>query len=63
MVHAKNTQTESETGEDPEKTDEDKADRKDPVKHWSIERFKKEYRKFNVDLAPKVLDWENIEFV
>lgn len=56
MVHAKNTQTESETGEDPEKTDEDKADRKDPVKHWSIERFKKEYRKFNVDLAPKVLD-------
>ncbi|KAL7289860.1 hypothetical protein TKK_0016258 [Trichogramma kaykai] len=54
-VLAKNTQTES--SEEPsgaEKVDDDKSDKKD-TKHWSIDRIKKEYRRFNIDLAPKLL--------
>ncbi|XP_077278479.1 rab escort protein isoform X2 [Temnothorax americanus] len=58
-VSSKDTQTES-SGDSAavdgaEKTDQDKADRKENVKQWSIDRIKKEYRRFNIDLAPKLL--------
>lgn len=54
-VSSKDTQTEtSEDAEGTEKTDEDKNDKKE-TKHWSIDRIKKEYRRFNIDLAPKVI--------
>ncbi|KAL0116105.1 hypothetical protein PUN28_011162 [Cardiocondyla obscurior] len=58
-VSSKDTQTESSgdcaTVEGAEKTDQDKADKKENVKQWSIDRIKKEYRRFNIDLAPKLL--------
>lgn len=59
-VSSKDTQTESSgdsaAAENAEKTDQDKADKKDneTMKQWSIDRIKKEYRRFNIDLAPKV---------
>lgn len=57
-VSSKDTQTESSgdtaAAEGVEKTDQDKADKKENVKQWSIDRIKKEYRRFNIDLAPKV---------
>lgn len=56
QLSSKDTQTEGSTdvsGDDAEKTDEDKSDKKE-TKHWSIDRIKKEYRRFNIDLAPKV---------
>lgn len=59
-VSSKDTQTEgsgdSAAAENAEKTDQDKADKKDneTMKQWSIDRIKKEYRRFNIDLAPKV---------
>lgn len=58
-VSSKDTQTESSGDtaaavEGAEKTDQDKADKKENVKQWSIDRIKKEYRRFNIDLAPKV---------
>lgn len=57
-VSCKDTQTEnsgdSAAAESMEKTDQDKADKKENVKQWSIDRIKKEYRRFNIDLAPKV---------
>lgn len=57
-VSSKVTQTEgsgdSAAVEGTEKTDQDKADKKEIVKQWSIDRIKKEYRRFNIDLAPKV---------
>jgi len=57
-VSSKDTQTESSgdttASEGMEKTDQDKADKKENVKQWSIDRIKKEYRRFNIDLAPKV---------
>lgn len=57
-VSSKDTQTESSGDsaavEGVEKTDQDKADKKENVKQWSIDRIKKEYRRFNIDLAPKV---------
>jgi len=58
-VSSKDTQTESSGDstaiEGAEKTDQDKADKKETVKQWSIDRIKKEYRRFNIDLAPKVI--------
>ncbi|XP_012273654.1 rab proteins geranylgeranyltransferase component A 1 [Orussus abietinus] len=42
-------------GENGEKSDKDKAEKKEQVKLWSIDRIKKEYRRFNIDLAPKLL--------
>lgn len=58
VVSSKDTQTENsgDSGaiEGAEKTDQDKADKKENVKQWSIDRIKKEYRRFNIDLAPKV---------
>ncbi|KAG5311118.1 RAE1 geranylgeranyltransferase, partial [Acromyrmex insinuator] len=57
-VSSKDTQTEGSgdsTLEGAEKTDQDKADKKENVKQWSIDRIKKEYRRFNIDLAPKLL--------
>ena len=59
-LSSKDTQTESSGDDNPllggaEKSDEDKSDKKEPTKHWSIDRIKKEYRKFNIDLAPKVI--------
>lgn len=58
VVSSKDTQTESSgdsnTVGGAEKTDQDKADKKENVKQWSIDRIKKEYRRFNIDLAPKV---------
>ncbi|XP_033218479.1 rab proteins geranylgeranyltransferase component A 2 [Belonocnema kinseyi] len=57
-VSSKDTQTEG-AGDAPpegaEKSDEDKVEKKELVKHWSTDRIKKEYRKFNIDLAPKLL--------
>lgn len=57
-MSSKDTQTESSGDstavEGAEKTDQDKADKKENVKQWSIDRIKKEYRRFNIDLAPKV---------
>lgn len=54
---SKDTQTDG-SGDAPaegdEKCDEDKAEKKEIVKHWSTDRIKKEYRRFNIDLAPKV---------
>lgn len=58
VVSSKVTQTESSgdssAADGAEKTDQDKADKKENVKQWSIDRIKKEYRRFNIDLAPKV---------
>ena len=54
---SKDTQTEGSgdaPASDAEKSDEDGAEKKELVKHWSTDRIKKEYRKFNIDLAPKV---------
>lgn len=55
---SKDTQTEG-SGDAPaegdEKCDEDKVEKKEIVKHWSTDRIKKEYRRFNIDLAPKLL--------
>ncbi|XP_066581307.1 rab proteins geranylgeranyltransferase component A [Prorops nasuta] len=55
-VSSKDTQTEGSGDnvnvEGLEKTDKEK---KEPVKQWSIDRIKKEYRRFNIDLAPKLL--------
>ncbi|XP_031838052.1 rab escort protein [Nomia melanderi] len=58
VVSSKDTQTDSTgegSGSGDEKADEDKVDKKENVKHWSIDRIRKEYRKFNIDLAPKLL--------
>lgn len=60
-VSAKDTQTDvppdnsGEKAEGSEKGDEDKSEKKEEVRHWSVERIKKEYRRFNIDLAPKVI--------
>ncbi|XP_043490567.1 rab proteins geranylgeranyltransferase component A 1 [Polistes fuscatus] len=59
VLSSKDTQTDG-TGdsvgnEGAEKTDEDNTEKKEIVKHWSIDRIKKEYRRFNIDLAPKLL--------
>lgn len=58
VLSSKDTQTDgvgdSASNEGTEKTDEDSTEKKEIVKHWSIDRIKKEYRRFNIDLAPKV---------
>lgn len=57
VVSSKDTQTEGlidAPAEGDEKTDDDKSDKKE-TKPWSIDRIKKEYRRFNIDLAPKVI--------
>lgn len=58
MQSSKDTQTDAsgdgQSGEDGEKSDEERAEKKELTKHWSIDRIKKEYRRFNIDLAPKV---------
>jgi hypothetical protein len=56
LVLTKDTQTECSSdvsADGTEKIDEDKQDKKE-TKHWSVDRIKKEYRRFNIDLAPKV---------
>ena len=61
-VFTKDTQTDNvdSTPNDDEKTDDDKIDKKE-TKHWSVDRIKKEYRKFNIDLAPKVnMNWKKV---
>ncbi|XP_035734550.1 rab proteins geranylgeranyltransferase component A 1-like [Vespa mandarinia] len=59
VLSSKDTQTDgigdSANNEGTEKTDEDNTEKKEIVKHWSIDRIKKEYRRFNIDLAPKLL--------
>ncbi|KAL2720874.1 rab proteins geranylgeranyltransferase component A 1 [Vespula squamosa] len=59
VLSSKDTQTDgigdSASNEGTEKTDEDNTEKKEIVKHWSIDRIKKEYRRFNIDLAPKLL--------
>ncbi|KAI4499972.1 hypothetical protein M0802_004842 [Mischocyttarus mexicanus] len=59
VLSSKDTQTDgigdSVGNEGTEKTDEDNTEKKEIVKHWSIDRIKKEYRRFNIDLAPKLL--------
>ncbi|XP_034936778.1 rab proteins geranylgeranyltransferase component A 1 [Chelonus insularis] len=58
-LSSKDTQTEStaesEATDAAEKADDEKSENKDGVKHWTIDRIKKEYRRFNIDLAPKLL--------
>lgn len=56
VVSTKDTQTEGsgDAAEGAEKSDEDKSEKKELVKQWSVERIKKDYRRFNIDLAPKV---------
>ncbi|XP_017757912.1 PREDICTED: rab proteins geranylgeranyltransferase component A 1 [Eufriesea mexicana] len=58
VVSSKDTQTDS-TGDGncsgDEKADDGKVEKKENVKQWSIDRIRKEYRKFNIDLAPKLL--------
>ncbi|XP_011501244.1 PREDICTED: rab proteins geranylgeranyltransferase component A 1 isoform X1 [Ceratosolen solmsi marchali] len=57
LVLTKDTQTDGSNDTSSlttEKTDEDKNDKKE-TKHWSVDRIKKEYRRFNIDLAPKLL--------
>lgn len=58
VLSTKDTQTdgagEGASSEDGEKSDEERAEKKELTKHWSIDRIKKEYRRFNIDLAPKV---------
>ncbi|XP_058789210.1 rab proteins geranylgeranyltransferase component A 1 [Phymastichus coffea] len=56
-VSSKDTQTENSGNanfEGAEKSDEHKSVQKE-TKHWSVDRIKKEYRRFNIDLAPKLL--------
>ncbi|KAJ8675672.1 hypothetical protein QAD02_011458 [Eretmocerus hayati] len=54
-VSTKDTQTEADApGDGAEKTDETKSDKKE-TKPWSVDRIKREYRRFNIDLAPKLL--------
>ncbi|XP_053970848.1 rab proteins geranylgeranyltransferase component A 1 [Hylaeus anthracinus] len=58
VVSSKDTQTDSTgdgTGSSDEKADGDKVEKKENVKQWSIDRIRMEYRKFNIDLAPKLL--------
>ncbi|XP_076233779.1 rab escort protein [Calliopsis andreniformis] len=58
VVSSKDTQTDSigdGSGSGDEKPDDDKVEKKENVKQWSIDRIRKEYRKFNIDLAPKLL--------
>lgn len=58
VVSSKDTQTDTigdGTGGGDEKADDDKVEKKENVKHWSIDRIRKEYRKFDIDLAPKLL--------
>ncbi|XP_076629473.1 rab escort protein [Colletes latitarsis] len=58
VVSTKDTQTDNigdGSGSGDEKTDDDKVEKKENVKQWSIDRIRKEYRKFNIDLAPKLL--------
>lgn len=58
-LSTKQSQTEITDDNDEEKNkktnDDDNIENKDHTKHWTIERIKKEYRKFNIDLAPKLL--------
>ena len=57
VVSSKDTQTDSTgdgSGSGDEKSDDDKVEKKENVKQWRIDRIRKEYRKFNIDLAPKV---------
>ncbi|XP_015113008.1 rab proteins geranylgeranyltransferase component A 1 [Diachasma alloeum] len=53
-LSTKESQTESEADE-KEKSDDEKSEHKETTKHWTIDRIKKEYRRFNIDLAPKLL--------
>lgn len=55
VVSSKDTQTDN-TGDGSGSGDEksDEVEKKENVKQWSIDRIRKEYRKFNIDLAPKV---------
>ncbi|KAK2586255.1 hypothetical protein KPH14_001511 [Odynerus spinipes] len=59
VLSSKDTQTDgigdSGSNDGAEKTDDDNTEKKEIVKHWSIDRIKKEYRRFNIDLAPKLL--------
>ncbi|XP_046488159.1 rab escort protein isoform X2 [Neodiprion pinetum] len=59
VLSTKDTQTDGSgdtaANDGAEKSDEDKSEKKETVKQWSIDRIKKEYRKFNIDLAPKLL--------
>ncbi|XP_076164472.1 rab escort protein isoform X2 [Ptiloglossa arizonensis] len=58
VVSSKDTQTDSTgdgSGSGDEKADDDKIEKKENVKQWSTDRIRKEYRKFNIDLAPKLL--------
>lgn len=57
-LSTKEVQTEVTGDEQENKTTDDNidnAENKDHTKHWTIERIKKEYRRFNIDLAPKLL--------
>lgn len=56
IVSCKDTQTDhiGDGPENVEKSTDDKLEKKENVKHWSTDRIKKEYRRFNIDLAPKV---------
>ncbi|XP_076397043.1 rab escort protein isoform X2 [Megachile rotundata] len=57
VVSSKDTQTDNgdNSGSGDEKVDDDKIEKKENVKQWSIDRISNEYRKFNIDLAPKLL--------
>ncbi|CAG5079523.1 Similar to CHM: Rab proteins geranylgeranyltransferase component A 1 (Homo sapiens) [Cotesia congregata] len=58
QLSSKDTQTEGteENKEnDTEKDDADPNNHKEHVQRWSKDRIKKEYRRFNIDLAPKLL--------
>ncbi|KAK0081054.1 hypothetical protein PV325_012890 [Microctonus aethiopoides] len=58
-LSSKDTQTENadenEESGSGEKANDEKTNQKEHVKHWTIDRIKKEYRRFNIELAPKLL--------
>lgn len=55
VVLSKDTQTEDTSDASEDDTKKSNENEKKETKHWSIDRIKKEYRKFNIDLAPKVI--------
>ncbi|XP_074106773.1 rab escort protein [Cotesia typhae] len=58
QLSSKDTQTEGteeNKEDDAKKDDADPNNHKDHVQRWSKDRIKKEYRRFNIDLAPKLL--------
>ena len=65
-MSSKDTQTDSigdGSSSGDEKADDDKVEKKENVKQWSIDRIRKEYRKFNIDLAPKVKIFFKIYYI